>query len=116
MVNWPQPHNWKEVQSFLGFTNFYCHFVEGFSNIAHPLFDLTKKDTPFAWTTDCEAAFQQLRNRITSAPILALLNDRQPFRVKADSSDFASTPPAECYSNSLKRTRSGTQLPSSPKA
>ena len=90
VVDWPQPRNRKEVQSFLGFTNFYHHFVEGFSNTARPLFNLTKKDTPFAWTTDCEAAFQQLHDRITSAPILTLPNDWQPFRVKADSSDFAS--------------------------
>ena len=90
VVDWPQPCNRKEMQSFLGFTNFYRHFVEGFSNTSHPLFDLTKRDTPFAWTTDCKAAFQQLCNWITSAPILALPNDRQPFHVKADSSDFAS--------------------------
>ena len=78
------------MQSFLRFTNFYRRFVEGFSNTACPLFNLTKKDTSFAWTTDCEAAFQQLRNLITSAPILALPNDWQPFCVKADSLDFTS--------------------------
>ena len=61
VVDWPQPRNRKEVQSFLGFTNFYHHFIEGFSNTARPLFELTKNDTPFAWTTDCEVAFQQLR-------------------------------------------------------
>ena len=44
VVKWPQPCNRKEVQSFLRFTNFYCHFIESFSSVTHPLFDLTKKD------------------------------------------------------------------------
>ena len=90
IVKWLQPCNQKEVRSFLGFTNFYHHFIEGFSSVACPLFNLTKKDAPFILTTDCEAAFRELRSQITSAPILALPNDKQPFRVKADSSDFAS--------------------------
>ena len=42
----------KEVQSFLGFTNFYQRFIEGFSQIAHPLFDLTKADSTFQWSTE----------------------------------------------------------------
>ena len=57
VVEWLQPCNQKEVQSFLRFTNFYHCFVEGFSSVTHPLFDLTKKDAPFIWTTDCKAAF-----------------------------------------------------------
>ena len=60
IVEWAQPCNWKEVQSFLRFTNFYHRFVEGFSCVTHPLFDLTKKDVPFTWITDCEAAFREL--------------------------------------------------------
>ena len=64
IVEWPQPCNWKEVQSFLGFTNFYCHFMEGFSCIAHPLFNLTKKDVPFTWMTNCKAAFQVVLLRL----------------------------------------------------
>ena len=66
------------------------HFVEGFSSVARPLFDLTKKDAPFIWTTDCEATFRELRSQIMSAPVLTLPNDKQPFRVKADSLDFTS--------------------------
>ncbi len=45
---WPQPREKKEVQSFLGFANFYRRFIEGFSQVARPLFDLTKNDAPFA--------------------------------------------------------------------
>ena len=60
IVEWPQPCNQKEVQSFLGFTNFYHRFVEGFSSVARPLFNLTKKDAPFIWMADCKATFQEL--------------------------------------------------------
>ena len=90
VVDWPTPKNVRDVQSFLGFANFYRHFIEGFSRDARALFDLTKKDTPFAWTPECASAFAALKERIISAPVLTLPNDRQPFRIKADSSDFAS--------------------------
>ena len=45
VMEWPTPSNRKEVQSFLGFTNFYRRFIQGFSHLACPLFDLTQKDT-----------------------------------------------------------------------
>ena len=90
VADWPRPKDVRDVRSFLGFANFYRRFIEGFSQIARPLFDLTKKDTPFAWSAECSRAFDNLRQRITSSPILAMPNDRQPFRIKADSSDFAS--------------------------
>ena len=44
VTEWPTPFNRKEVQSFLGFTNFYHRFIQGFSHLARPLFDLTWKD------------------------------------------------------------------------
>jgi len=110
VTDWPQPHDKKEVQSFLGFTNFYHRFIEGFSSIARPLFDLTKKDAPFTWTSACSATFNGLKGSITSAPILILPNDRQPFCIKADSSDFASGGVL------LQLSKGGIQLHSSPKA
>jgi len=45
VTEWPTPSNRKEVQSFLGFTNLYRRFIQGFSHLARPLFDLTWKDT-----------------------------------------------------------------------
>ena len=86
---WPTPSNKKEVQSFLGFTNFYWRFIEGFSHIARPLFDLTKADSRFRWSTKEKLAFDTLKDRITSAPILPLPDNSRPYFVKADSSDFA---------------------------
>ena len=90
VAEWPRPKDRREVQSFLGFANFYRRFIEKFSHIARPLFDLTKKDHPFVWSADCDAAFIALKGKITSSPILSLPDEHQPFRVKADSSDFAS--------------------------
>ena len=49
VTEWPIPSDRKEVQSFLGFTNFYHRFIQGFSHLARPLFDLTRKDTEWRW-------------------------------------------------------------------
>ena len=50
--NWAAPTNLREVRGFLGFANFYRRFIQDFSKIARPLNDLTKKNTPFEWTTE----------------------------------------------------------------
>jgi len=89
VTEWPIPSNRKEVQSFLGFTNFYCRFIQGFSHLARPLFDLTWKDMEWRWEAEEQSAFTSLKERITTALILALPDNSQPFRIEADSSDFA---------------------------
>ena len=55
--NWPVPKTVKQLQSFIGFINFYRRFIEGFSGIARPLNDLTKKDTPWRWGPEQQRAF-----------------------------------------------------------
>jgi len=73
VTEWPIPSNRKEVQSFLGFTNFfYCMFIKGFSHLAHLLFDLTRKDTERRWGAEEQSSFDSLKEQITTAPILAL--------------------------------------------
>ena len=89
VAEWPTPSNKKEVQSFLGFTYFYQRFIEGFSHIARPLLDLTKADSVFKWSSEEKLVFNTLRDRITSAPILALPDNSRPYCVEADSLDFA---------------------------
>jgi len=79
------------VQSFLGFTNFYCRFIQGFSHLARPLFDLTRKDTEWRWVAEEQSAFNSLKERITTAPILSLPDNSRPFRIEADSSDFTTS-------------------------
>ena len=57
VTNWPLPKTKKDIQKFLGFCNFYRHFVKDYSAIARPLFNLTKKDAPFHWGPEEEYAF-----------------------------------------------------------
>ena len=86
---WPTPMKKKDLQSFLGFCNFYCRFIQNYSKIAQPLHDLTKKDIVWNWGIEQEQAFLQLKEAITSQPVLALPRDDGSFRVEADASNYA---------------------------
>ena len=89
VAEWPEPATKLELQSFLGFVNFYRRFIQDFSHHARPLFDLTKANTSWVWEDEQRNAFLKLKSLITSAPVLASPDDSLPFRVEADSSDFA---------------------------
>lgn len=67
---WPTPKNQKHVRSFLGLCSYYRKFVQGFAEIARPLNKLGEKGTIFKWTEECEAAFNMLKDKLTTAPIL----------------------------------------------
>jgi hypothetical protein len=88
IAEWPTPMTKKELQQFLGFTNFYRHFILDYSHIAQPLYVLTGK-TDFKWGEEQDSAFRSLKKCITSTPILSLVDDAKPFCVEADSSDVA---------------------------
>ena len=70
--DWLTPKNVTEVQSFVGFVNFYQRFIPEFSHVASPLHRLTKKAEPWQWNEPEEAAFWALKSLVTSAPILVL--------------------------------------------
>jgi hypothetical protein len=89
VVDWPMPSNKKEVQSFVGFVNFYRHFIPGCSHHACALFDLTMKDVRFIWGLPQEDSFMKLKELVTSAPVLVLPNNDLPFRLEADGSGIA---------------------------
>jgi hypothetical protein len=89
VADWLTPSNKKEVQSFVGFVNFYRRFIPGFSHHACALFDLTMKDVRFIWGLPQEDSFMKLKELVTSAPILVLPNDDLPFRLEADGSGIA---------------------------
>jgi len=89
VTEWPAPTNKKEVQSFLGFTNFYQRFIKDFSEHARPLFDLTRNDSRWRWEEAERTAFARLKQSVTSTPVLISPNPTKPFRIEADSSDFA---------------------------
>jgi len=89
VTEWPILTNKKEVQSFLGFTNFYRQFIRDFSEHARPLFDLTRNDSSWRWGEAEHAAFARLKGSVTSALVLISPDPTKPFRIEADSSDFA---------------------------
>jgi len=68
--DWPAPRRVKDVQSFLGFANFYRRFIKDYSELSAPLTFLTRKTTPWNWTTNCEKAFNTIKKAFTSAPTL----------------------------------------------
>jgi hypothetical protein len=68
--DWLTPRNSKDVQPFLGFTNFYKRFIASYSDITVPLTRLTRKDAPWVWSPQYENTFQLLKMAFTSAPIL----------------------------------------------
>ena len=89
VVKWPVPKNVKEVQSFLGFMNFYKKFTKKYSKIAAPLTELTKKDQKFKWSTKAQKAFDKLKKRFTSQPILMSFDPEKPIMLEMDASDKA---------------------------
>ena len=68
VLEWPTPTTKKEVQSFLGFFNFYGRFIEGFSHIARPLFNLTKNISDFHWSSDSSPPLTHSRKRSPQHP------------------------------------------------
>ena len=84
--DWLTPMNLKELRSFIGFCNFYRMFIANFSQIAHPLHLLTKKNQEYVWEDAQQQAFQELKNRLTSSPVLRLPNLSKPFVVQTNAS------------------------------
>jgi len=66
--DWPEPHKVKDIQSFLGFVNFYRRFIDKYSDIMVPLTCFTWKGVPWSFTDDCRSAFNLLNKAFTSAP------------------------------------------------
>jgi hypothetical protein len=86
ILDWPQPQCTRDVQSFLGFANFYRRFIRNYSKLAAPLFRLVNGD--FLWNNECQQVFDSLRSAFTSAPILVHFDPSRPCIVETDASDF----------------------------
>ncbi|RVW67492.1 Transposon Ty3-I Gag-Pol polyprotein [Vitis vinifera] len=86
VANWRRPSTVTEIRSFLGLAGYYRRFIEGFSKIALPLTKLTQKGVKFEWSDDCECSFQELKNRLVSAPILTIPSGSGGFVVYSDAS------------------------------
>lgn len=101
--DWELPETRKGIQSFLGLTNYYRRFIKNYSKIAAPLTDLTKldehekkkkgkkqrRDKPIVHNKDSRAAFQALKDAVTSEPVLTMYDPKKPLIVETDASQFA---------------------------
>ncbi|GJW81253.1 putative reverse transcriptase domain-containing protein [Tanacetum coccineum] len=84
--DWASPKNATEIRQFLGLVGYYRRFIEGFSKIAKPMTKLTQKNVNFDWGEKEEAAFQLIKQKLCSAPILALPKGSENFIVYCDAS------------------------------
>ncbi len=87
VADWPIPENRRAVQRFLGFANFYRRFIRNFSQVALPLTDLTSTRTRFSWSSQAQTAFESLKIRFSSAPILTTPDPSHQFIVEVDASE-----------------------------
>jgi len=86
---WPTLENKTDVQAFLGFMNFYQRFIRDFSTKARPLFDLKRSEQVWTCSRKEQAAFEDLKTVVTTAPVLVSPQESDPFQIEADSADFA---------------------------
>ncbi|KAM6550719.1 hypothetical protein CsatB_000527 [Cannabis sativa] len=87
--NLPPPVSVKGVRSFLGHAGFYRRFIKDFSKVAKPLSNLLASGVPFEFGKDCLEAFQILKEKLISAPIVTTPNWELPFEIMCDASDYA---------------------------
>ncbi len=86
VADWPTPDSRRAVQRFLGFANFYRRFIRNFSQVALPLTDLTSTKKRFCWSSQAQTAFESLKSRFISAPILNTPDPSRQFIVEVDAS------------------------------
>ncbi|KAL0544475.1 hypothetical protein IC582_019591 [Cucumis melo] len=86
VTGWTRPSTVSEVRSFLGLAGYYRRFVENFSRIATPLTQLTRKGAPFVWRKACEDSFQNLKQKLVTAPVLTVPDGSGSFVIYSDAS------------------------------
>ncbi|KAF7776762.1 hypothetical protein Agabi119p4_5155 [Agaricus bisporus var. burnettii] len=87
--DWPEPRKVKDIQSFLGFANFYRRFIYGYSDIVVPLTRLTRKGTPWNFGSEAREAFKMLKKAFTMAQVLTHWIPDSQIIVETDASDYA---------------------------
>ncbi len=90
VLNWPPLTGVKDIQSFLGFANFYRRFIHGFSKLAAPLTAMTRKNTEFRWDSVCQSSFEALKKAFTSDIVLMHYHPDRKLIVETDASDYVS--------------------------
>ena len=90
IVKWGAPTTLTGVWEFLGFANFYCQFIKGYSQVIAPMINLPMKNQPFVWDSDCTRAFEFLKTAFTTAPVLAHFDPDREILVETDASEYVS--------------------------
>jgi len=88
VTDWAKPTNPTEIHKFLRFTGYYRYFVPNYSKIARPLLDLTKKATPWHWEERQQRAFEELKTRMCSTPVLTQPDFNKKFYLQVDALGF----------------------------
>ena len=86
IIQWERPKNMSKIRSFLELARYYRRFFENFSKIAELLTRLTRKDVRFDWDDNCQSAFEELKQRLTSAQVLIVPNGQDPYVVYTNAS------------------------------
>jgi ribonuclease HI len=86
VLNWEPPTTMSEIRSFLGLAGYYRRFIEGFSKILKPLTSLLKKEKKSIWSEACQNSFDELRKRLTTAPVLVMPDIHKSFDIYCDAS------------------------------
>jgi hypothetical protein len=86
ILNWKQPKDASKIISFLGLAGYYRRFIEGFSKLMKPLTSLLEKGKEFKWDEACQNCFEELKKRLTTAPILVMPDIHKGFDVYCDAS------------------------------
>ena len=89
LVQMKTPRHVREVRGFLGLGNYYRKLTEGFTHIVELLVDLTRKNDKFNWTEACEQSFNNLKQALTGADVMAHPRDQGRFILDTDASVFA---------------------------
>ena len=89
ILDWPEPRKVKDVQSFLGFANFYRRYIFNYSDIVVPLTRLTRKSSVWNFDDKCRLAFNTLKEAFTTAPVLSHWKPDRQIIVETDASDYA---------------------------
>jgi hypothetical protein len=86
VLKWEPPRTVSEIRNFLRLTGYYRRFIEGFSKIVKPLTTLLEKEGEFKWTGACQASFEELKKRLTTAPVLVMPDLQKSFDIYCDAS------------------------------
>jgi hypothetical protein len=86
VLNWIPPMNALKIRSFLGLAGYYRRFIKDFSKIAKPMTRLLEKNKNFDWTEECQVSFEELKKRLTLAPVLILADITKKFDIYCDAS------------------------------